>query len=157
MTTTPSTSLVLPNIITKLMLMAQEVETLSDGTKTFTFKGLVSSMDAHLVYLAQATNDGQERHTKNHVVFSAKGEQFDWSVKQNYVPKGNKFYVTFVMNDYTNVTMHLDDLMSDFKQANNWLVHVLTNAQFNGTYSTWVEDAKYIVYEAANALANHQV
>lgn len=130
-----STSLILPATVTKFMLMAQEVETLSDGTKTFVYKGFINSETIHLIYLLAEA----ERPFKSHVVWSGAGDNYDWSIKQNYVPKGGKYYITFVMNDYTHTSKapktyaQLDPIMyakkiHNFQEridlANDWLWHM---------------------------------
>lgn len=153
---------VLPSIITKLMLKAQTTEILSDGTKTIVYKGFISPMDAHLVYLAQATNDnGLERHTKHHVVFSAKGDSFDWSVKQNYVPKDGKFYITFVMNDYTIPAQKeatIKKLARSFELEVEWLEYLLMHdLQTGQRHPLTIENVKATIQEKAQALADFTV
>ena len=160
---TPSTSLVLPNVIAKLALMAQEVTILSDGTKTFTFKGFVSPMDAHLIYLAAMTGgDGQgsERHTQHHVVFSGGDKGYSWSAKQNYIPKGGKFYITFVMNDYTIPMQNqkaLNKLFRSFELANAYLEYVILHPEDWYNHQEAIESTKEVVMMAARNLADFQV
>lgn len=99
-----SLSLELTGIIANLMLRSTS-ETLSDGTVTFTFKGILNPTQLHSIYLNASTSEqGTIRDTKKFIVYTGKGENYDWSVKQtkNYT-NTRSFKVTFVMNDYTAV------------------------------------------------------
>lgn len=153
----PSTSLDLPNIIAKYALKGTSA-TLADDTKTYTWKGFVSSMDAHLFYLAaMAGGDGlgSERHTQHHVIFNGGGKQYSWYVKQNYVPKGGKFYVTFELSDYTipaQTERIVKQLTKRFEDANRWLELVLKSPWENKAIVQ--KDAIENVYYAAQCLAD---
>lgn len=103
MTTTAhaSTSLVLPNVIAKLMLMSK-CHTSFDGVKTFQGEFIIKPLDAHLVYLACATSPkGAESHSKANACFIDEGDGYDWTVVQSFEITNGGFKVRFTLNDYT--------------------------------------------------------
>lgn len=161
----PSTSLDLPNTIAKYALMSKS-ETLSDGIVIYTFKGFVNSTDAHLFYLAAMTCGdglGSERHTQHHVIFNGGGKQYSWYVKQNYVPKGSKFYVTFELCDYTvpaqaekaaqKKALNLEIYFHELESANRWLEKVMLTPQHFHDPKLAVADAIKRIFNAAQAIA----
>lgn len=158
----PSTSLDLPNVIAKFALKGTSA-TLADGTVSYTFKGFVSSLDAHLFYLTAMTNDGFERNTKHHVIFNAQGKNYSWYVKQNYVPKGGKFYITFELNDYTvpdqvekvakKKEKNLEIYFHDLESANRWLENVILTPQHFHDHELAISDAIERILDCAQAIA----
>lgn len=155
----------LPATIEKLALKAQTTEILSDGTKTLTYKGFVSSETAHLIYLIAEA----ERHCTHYVVFSNSGDDYSWSVKQNFVPKGNSFYIQLVLNDYTNVAksiaqsnnsvyrLNISVLVKRFEEAQRYFNWVVSNPQNWHDFLMAIDGASELLMERAQAIADYEM
>lgn len=98
MTTTPSTSLALPNMIARYALQSL-VDVLSDGTRTFYIqKFSIRFLDLDALE-AISTN---VRDLKHGVAYSGSGEDYDWSIVITYNANGAG-WGKFSLNDYSDV------------------------------------------------------
>lgn len=155
MTTQASTSLVLPNIITSLMLQSTSKVNM-DGSTTFKFEGKLSAQALHLVYLAAKlqSDDGFIHETKKSIIYGGNGKDYTWNLRQaKTTVKAEKFAVIFTLNDYTHQG-NSHEFLKAFEDANAWLEFVILHPEQWRDHQAAIDGAARYVINCARDLAN---